>query len=873
MVQFKTYWQRHGFMTLSFLLPVLILFIYGLIRHVFPFGGQTIMTVDLGQQYIDFYAYFRTTLLQHPSTFLYSFAKGLGGDMLGVWAYYLMSPFNLIVLLTPGKWLSFGVWLMVLLKTGCASLSMAYFLKKTRLLTAWWLPSFGLAFSLSGFAIANQFNIMWLDALIWLPLTVLGIEELFKPRRFWRYPISLALLLIINYYMGYMVCLFVVAYFFWAVVHHHTTWRQTGQAVLKFMSGSLMAGLLAAWLLLPTFFQLTQSKGQYTVQKIHWKLEYNPLKILSKLVVGNFNFDQMPKGEPNIFVGSLVLILFLAYFLARQIPIKERLAALVVTIFLGLSLCFEPLDLLWHGMQFPVWYPYRFSYVVSFWLIILAVQRLHYQPKLHWFTILMTFLLLLGSLGYTAKHLKQFTALDTYQIYTSLIFLIMACLILLLLTRHFKFSTSFLVCLTVGIEMTANAMISLNQISYVSQKDYADYTEQLQKAVAKTPQKTAFQRIGKTFMRTKNDPMQANYFGGSHFNSMLEPSYPKFMGQIGEPAGDGFVADTNQTLLTDALLDYRYYLNSQTVQATVPQTSHKPDLTNYTLLKKAGDIEIYQNPNALGLGFAASDQILKHKVTADYPLVEQNNIAADLTHQPTNQQSLFNLEYFNTVSYQNAKQKPKLNETFLKIDSKKPGKVSYTFTPQTNEPYYLTLGPSLEKNAVQISLNGQPIQQYDTFRDPVVVNLTGHVKGQQQTLEISFSKSEIWLQNINLYRLKMANFNQTIQKLKAHPFKISQFSNRQISGTIEIPTSHQLLMTTIPAAPGWHVTVDGHSVKPKKALKTFIAIPLNKGKHHVKLTYTPPYLRLGLLISISTIFLSFGGHFIGRYYRKRRLFS
>ncbi|MDP4057640.1 YfhO family protein, partial [Escherichia coli] len=61
MVQFKTYWQRHGFMTLSFLLPVLILFIYGLIRHVFPFGGQTIMTVDLGQQYIDFYAYFRTT--------------------------------------------------------------------------------------------------------------------------------------------------------------------------------------------------------------------------------------------------------------------------------------------------------------------------------------------------------------------------------------------------------------------------------------------------------------------------------------------------------------------------------------------------------------------------------------------------------------------------------------------------------------------------------------------------------------------------------------------------------------------------------------------------------------------------------------------
>ena len=82
------------------------------------------MTVDLGQQYIDFFAYFRTTLLQHPDTFFYSFAKGLGGDMLGRLGYYLMSPFNLLVLLTPGKWLSFGVWLMVLLKYGFSGLSL-----------------------------------------------------------------------------------------------------------------------------------------------------------------------------------------------------------------------------------------------------------------------------------------------------------------------------------------------------------------------------------------------------------------------------------------------------------------------------------------------------------------------------------------------------------------------------------------------------------------------------------------------------------------------------------------------------------------------------------------------------------------------------
>nr|WP_253733341.1 YfhO family protein [Latilactobacillus curvatus] len=50
---------------------------------MFPFGGQTILTVDLGQQYIDFYAFFRSTLLHHPETFFYSFAKGLGATCLG----------------------------------------------------------------------------------------------------------------------------------------------------------------------------------------------------------------------------------------------------------------------------------------------------------------------------------------------------------------------------------------------------------------------------------------------------------------------------------------------------------------------------------------------------------------------------------------------------------------------------------------------------------------------------------------------------------------------------------------------------------------------------------------------------------------------
>lgn len=870
MSRFYAFARRHYTLGLSFLLPLSILFIYGLLRHVFPFGGQTILTVDLGQQYIDFYAFFRSTLLHHPETFFYSFAKGLGGDMLGVWAYYLMSPFNLIVLLTPGRWLSFGVWLMVLLKTGASGLSFAYYLKSNKLLHSWWFPTLSVVYALSGFAIANQFNVMWLDALVWLPLIVLGIDRLFTGRHFWLYPLSLAALLMSNYYMGYMVCLFVIAYFAWACAHYWQTWRHFRRSVVRFISGSLLAGLLSAWLLLPTFFQLTQSKGQYTIQKIHWQFEYNPLKMLSKLVIGNFNFDQMPKGEPNIFVGSLVLICALLYFGTHKIAWQERFVALLVTIFLGVSMCYEPLDLLWHGMQFPVWYPYRFSYVVSFWLIVLAVQRLHYQPRFSWYQLLLPFLMLMAAYGYTAKHLKHFTALSPTQINLSIAFLLVTCL-LLLLKRPLKRYYPLLLILCVVGEMITNATMSLNQISYVSQKDYADYTAHLQAAVNAIPNKTTFQRIGKTFMRTKNDPMQADYFGGSHFNSMLEPSYPKFMGSIGEPAGDGAVADTNQTLFTDALLGYRYYLNDTSGQPTMPLSSNKPDLARYNLLKKKNQVAIYQNQIALGLGFAASEKVLKHHVVANYPLLEQNQIASDLTNSTTIE-PLFTLQFFKTVTYKNAKQKPKLNETFLRIDPKNPAHVIYTFTPTTSDPYYLTLGASLEKNAVQVALNGQAIQQYDTFRDAVVLNLTSNAIGQQQTVDLTFSKKEIWLQNINLYSLNYHALTQLTNQLRAHSLQLKTFSNTLVKGTITIPNQNQVLMTTVPYAAGWHATVDGHPVKIKRGLKNFIAIPLKKGPHAITLKYWPPYFYWGLTISLISASLALVGYYSYRYYRRRHLF-
>lgn len=42
---------------LSFFGPIVIMLAYFIARHMYPFGSSTILTVDLGQQYVDFFAF------------------------------------------------------------------------------------------------------------------------------------------------------------------------------------------------------------------------------------------------------------------------------------------------------------------------------------------------------------------------------------------------------------------------------------------------------------------------------------------------------------------------------------------------------------------------------------------------------------------------------------------------------------------------------------------------------------------------------------------------------------------------------------------------------------------------------------------------
>ncbi len=850
--------QHALILTGSFLIPVILMGAYFAYRQMAPFGPSSLLTVDLGQQYVDFFAYFRNIILHHPSALFYSFSKGLGGEMLGTNAYYLFSPLNLILLFFPGKWLTSGIMVLTLVRYGLAGLTFAWLLLRTRLQNGFRIWAFSTAYALNGWMIANQLNMIWLDAMIILPLIIWGLLKLIHDGRLGTYIAWLAVMMIDNYYMAWMICLFTILVVLWQLPTL-ADWRTRLRATGRYLASSVASAGIAAITLLPTFYALTTSKGTYTETAISSKLEYQPLKMLGKLVPGSFDFNQMPSGQPNIYIGMLLMIGAGLYFFNSRVKWSQRLVAGLVTIFFILSFCYEPLDLLWHAGQFPVWYPYRFSFIFAFWCILLAARVLQPSYQLQWPGAL-AILIISGLVFWLTGQLKL-SYLSTSQRLIGLGFVVVSLAALMIARRNSPRLYDFLIVLIVACDVGTSAFTSLNKIAYVSQDEFGKYTQQLDQASRQLKRHdSGFYRIAKTFMRTKDDPMQGDFYSADHFGSTLEPPIPAFMGAIGQPAGDGFVSYDNGTQVSDALLGFKYTMTArhhgiENGDQIMPLSGYRPDWTRLPKVDQTKMITSRKNAAALPIAFGASSEIFQlGKATLD-PLSYQSQIFQALAGRPINQ-PLFTVQNFTSVQFNNVQAAHQITgTTFRKQNLLKPATIKLKFTPPTNDSYYLTLGPEV-KDSATISLNRRDFSQYDTYRDTVVINLAHHQKGKPVTITFRLKKTSARLQNVSVYCLKQRAFNNSLKALQQSPLKIQKATPTSIKGTVHIHHGQSALMTTIPAATGWHVRIDGQRVQPRTVISTFMALPITSGTHQVEFYYRPPFLILGAVITVISLGLT-----------------
>lgn len=195
----------------AFCIPAAIMLAAVIEKEIYPFGDRCFLRVDMYHQYVPFFMELHRKLREGGSL-LFSWRAGLGANFPALYAYYLASPVNWLLILCPEDFIIEFMTALILVKTGLCGVSFAWYLKRHFGADGYDITLFSVFYALSGFMAAYNWNIMWLDCIYITPVIILGLEMLIYENRPFLYCISLAFSILTNYYISIMICIFLVLY-------------------------------------------------------------------------------------------------------------------------------------------------------------------------------------------------------------------------------------------------------------------------------------------------------------------------------------------------------------------------------------------------------------------------------------------------------------------------------------------------------------------------------------------------------------------------------------------------------------------------------------------------------------------------------------
>ncbi|MFF4397726.1 YfhO family protein [Streptomyces sp. NPDC001480] len=344
-----------------------------IIARSYPFGPRTRSVNDLGNQYVPFHAHLWDLLHgRADGGLLVNWQSGFGSGFLPDFGTYLSSPFAPLVAVFPRDRIDLAVYVITVLKTGCAAAAMAFLLLTLRPGRWWAAGLLGASYALCGWSVAAaSYNPMWLDGLIALPLLCLAGEWTLTGRRPLLGVLVVAAAWIANFYTAYMATvgavLVLLLRLLLAGLPRRRALAVAGRAGLTFALG---VGLAAPLVTVVYFGSKHASPGRFQ--------EFVPATgedLAARLLPTTYSF-----GTPAVYVGTTALLLALALPFHRAVPPAVRTGWTVLVVAVTLSMQWNPTHLAWHAFTAPQGSPYRQAFVLCALLVIAAWHSLSYGP-------------------------------------------------------------------------------------------------------------------------------------------------------------------------------------------------------------------------------------------------------------------------------------------------------------------------------------------------------------------------------------------------------------------------------------------------------------------------------------------------------------
>lgn len=833
---------------LSFLLPPAILFICYIIFQVWPFGDRSVLSLDLNAQYVYYFDYMYDVFAGDESIF-YSWSRNLSGEFMGIIGYYLASPFNLLVWLFPREWITEGLLTMILAKAGAAGLSCSYFLRKHRGCGRMTTGCFSVMWALCGFFIVQTMNPMWLDGIVALPLVAAGIERICDKRKFILYVLSLVYIFVANFYIGYMVGIFSALYFFWYLVSGKSANKCFGQycgSVIMYGAGSVCAILMSCFMILPVYKSLSNGKFAFTEPDYSLVENFDIAQIFIKLFPTEYDTVRM-EGMPILYCGTLALVCAVMYFTCRRFTARERISSAVLIGMMALFMYIRPVDMMWHGGQMPNWLPYRYSFMISFLLIIFGAQTFDKLKKVQGRSFGTAFMILLAMLLYVDLNNESW---KYEQVLTVAVPLVILAVVMILLWVYRKYGAKKPACIALAVFVCAEAGLNTAQSLYQMHDDIVFSTREsyrwdipLTRKVTEQIHEmdTDFYRMEKTFHRCVNDPIALRMYGMSHSSSTLNAKVIEMLKSLGFAGREHYARYDGATMLTDDIFGVRYVF--ATDPTTVPYTETVPVETETA-------IKVFKNEDELGIAYLADSDIIGFDLNEYSPFQAQNKLATMISGNKGTtifkaiDDVEFDSENIRIGSTTDA------HYSYRKSNEDAAAWISYTVTAAADGPVYMYLPTNYERET-QLYVNDIYRGNYFLYENHNIEYLGTYKKGEEFRVKLKLLDNAVYFTNAWFYYIDSASlerFNNTVQNMNA-----STELTRTGGCTLELSVDAAedcALFTTIPAEEGWTVTIDGKPVNWETCLsESLICVPVSAGKHTIVLDFYPAGLSTGLMLT------------------------
>lgn len=817
------------------LVMAVILYAY-YIGYLYPFGEGSVSWCDMNQQTIPLMIDFKDILDGKSSMFL-NFENAGGMNFWGVFFFFLSSPFNFLVKFVDKGNMILFVNILVMLKMMTASFTaMIYFKNCHKQLDTSIAVILSFMYGVCGYGMVFYQNIIWLDMMYLLPLLLLSLNMLVNKGKVLPYVIVLSATVIVNYYISYMIVVFLLLFMGVYVLMHSK--NETKEACVHFLGGSLAAALISAVVWIPCFMQyLTSGRGESIIENI----------AKSKFITDYYT------TLPLIFCTAFVFVVVIINAFSGMKREKEQNMYLYLFILTLIPLIIEPINKMWHTGSYMS-FPMRYGFITMFLGLVCCAGFLSNKPKYKGNTSLIISLVVSGVLIYIYITFSQQYVTDKIQDlsnYTQtlwgdegsfrgllqLFVITVVCygVIYLFYKNGFMLKQVFvlLICVVALSETYSNARIYMLSPSQNNPQNVQSQQSVLE--LADRIDDDSFYRV-----KTSSKLFDYNLVGSlgypslSHYTSLTDENYMFTMKRFGYTSVWMEIGSCGGTSLTDALLCADYEITNNLDQRETVYTNNRYHIQKTNMNTGLGLItsQKLDDKEEIPEGYERSD-VQKYLYSS---LFGKDDAVIKYNHASASDSLLINGNYnisgSGSLLYNiNVSGRQKLYfDCFDKL------------TNHLKEPIY---------DSFSIIVNGNTIENSYPYNKNNGVLYLGEFENEQVSVQISLLKS-VSCSSFGVFGIDQNVLEATLNDANYVDFKRD---GGMLKGKCTADSGETCFLS-VPYSEGFKIKINGEKIEYKKAFSSFISFPLQEGESEITVTYTPKGFASGLIVTVIGIGLT-----------------